>query len=124
MLRAVKDLVQEGKVKHLGLSETGAQTIRRAHKVQPVPALQSEYSLWWRGPEQEIIPTLTELGIGFVPFGPLENGFLTGANSIPDYYVAAAWNAIGERQKALDYLERSYRQHSNWAIYLQYDPRF
>jgi len=76
---AVKDLIQEGKVKHFGLSEAGAQTIRRAHKVQPVAALQSEYSLWWREPEQEIIPTLEELGIGFVPFSPLGKGFLTGA---------------------------------------------
>jgi aryl-alcohol dehydrogenase-like predicted oxidoreductase len=76
---AVKDLIQEGKVKHFGLSEAGVQTIRRAHKVQPVTALQSEYSLWWREPEQEIIPTLEELGIGFVPFSPLGKGFLTGA---------------------------------------------
>ena len=76
---AVKDLIQEGKVKHFGLSEAGTQTIRRAHKVQPVAALQSEYSLWWREPEQEIIPTLEELGTGFVPFSPLGKGFLTGA---------------------------------------------
>src|SRR5438105_8208301 len=71
---AVKDLIQQGKVKHFGLSEAGAQTIRRAHKVQPVTALQSEYSLWWREPEKEIIPTLEELGIGFVPFSPLGKG--------------------------------------------------
>ena len=76
---AVKDLIQAGKVKHFGLSEAGAQTIRRAHAVQPVTALQSEYSLWWREPEQEILPTLEELGIGFVPFSPLGKGFLTGA---------------------------------------------
>jgi aryl-alcohol dehydrogenase-like predicted oxidoreductase len=75
----VKALIQEGKVKHFGLSEAGAQTIRRAHAVQPVTALQSEYSLWWREPEQEILPTLRELGIGFVPFSPLGKGFLTGA---------------------------------------------
>ena len=75
---AVKDLIQEGKVKHFGLSEAGVQTIRRAHAVQPVTALQSEYSLWWREPEAEIIPTLEELGIGFVPFSPLGKGFLTG----------------------------------------------
>src|ERR1700693_393451 len=74
----VKDLIQEGKVKHFGLSEAGAQSIRRAHAVQPVTALQSEYSLWWREPEQEIIPTLEELGIGFVPFSPLGKGILTG----------------------------------------------
>jgi aryl-alcohol dehydrogenase-like predicted oxidoreductase len=76
---AVKELIQEGKVKHFGLSEAGAQTIRRAHAVQPVAAVQSEYSLWWREPEQEILPTLEELGIGFVPFSPLGKGFLTGA---------------------------------------------
>ena len=76
---AVKDLIQAGKVLHFGLSEAGAQTIRRAHAVQPVTALQSEYSLWWREPEQEILPTLEELGIGFVPFSPLGKGFLTGA---------------------------------------------
>jgi aryl-alcohol dehydrogenase-like predicted oxidoreductase len=75
---AVKDLIQQGKVKHFGLSEAGAKTIRRAHKVQPVAALQSEYSLWWREPEAEVIPTLEELGIGFVPFSPLGKGFLTG----------------------------------------------
>ncbi len=75
---AVKDLIQEGKVKHFGLSEAGAQTIRRAHAVQPVTALQSEYSMWWREPEKEILPTLEELGIGFVPFSPLGKGFLTG----------------------------------------------
>jgi len=75
---AVKDLIQEGKVKHFGLSEAGVQIIRRAHAVQNVTALQSEYSLWWREPEEEIIPTLEELGIGFVPFSPLGKGFLTG----------------------------------------------
>ena len=75
---AVKDLIQEGKVKHFGLSEAGAATIRRAHAVQPVAAVQSEYSLWWRKPEQEIIPTLEELGIGFVPYSPLGKGYLTG----------------------------------------------
>ena len=75
---AVKELIQEGKVKHFGLSEAGVQTIRRAHAVQPVTALQSEYSLWWREPEAEVLPTLEELGIGFVPFSPLGKGFLTG----------------------------------------------
>jgi aryl-alcohol dehydrogenase-like predicted oxidoreductase len=75
---AIKDLIKEGKVKHFGLSEAGAQTIRRAHAVQPVAAVQSEYSLWWRGPESEILPTLEDLGIGFVPFSPLGAGFLTG----------------------------------------------
>ena len=75
---AVKELIQEGKVKHFGLSEAGAQTIRRAHAVQPVTALQSEYSLWWREPELDVMPTLEELGIGFVPFSPLGRGFLTG----------------------------------------------
>ncbi|MBD2435283.1 aldo/keto reductase [Nostoc sp. FACHB-110] len=75
---AVKELIQAGKVKHFGLSEAGVQTIRRAHAVQPVTALQSEYSLWWRKPEAEVIPTLSELGIGFVPYSPLGKGFLTG----------------------------------------------
>src|SRR5712691_345096 len=75
---ALKDLIQEGKVKHFGLSEAGVQTIRRAHAVHPVTALQSEYSLWWRQPEVEVLPTLEELGIGFVPFSPLGKGFLTG----------------------------------------------
>ncbi len=74
----VKDLIREGKVKHFGLSEAGVQTIRRAHAVQPVAALQSEYSLWWREPEKEVLPALEELGIGFVPFSPLGKGFLTG----------------------------------------------
>lgn len=76
---AVKDLIQQGKVRYFGMSEAGAKTIRRAHAVQPVAALQSEYSLWWRKPEQEIMPMLEELGIGFVPFSPLGKGFLTGA---------------------------------------------
>jgi aryl-alcohol dehydrogenase-like predicted oxidoreductase len=75
---AVKDLIREGKVRHFGLSEAGVQTIRRAHAVEPVTALQSEYSLWWRRPEEEVLPTLDELGIGFVPFSPLGKGFLTG----------------------------------------------
>ena len=75
---AVKELIQEGKVKHFGLSEAGVQTIRRAHAVQPVTAVQSEYSLWWREPEAEVLPTLEELGIGFVPYSPLGRGFLTG----------------------------------------------
>src|SRR5712672_2366376 len=75
---AVKDLIKQGKVRHFGLSEAGVQTIRRAHAVQPVAALQSEYSLWWRRPEEELLPALEELGIGFVPFSPLGKGFLTG----------------------------------------------
>jgi aryl-alcohol dehydrogenase-like predicted oxidoreductase len=74
----VKDLIREGKVKHFGLSEAGVQTIRRAHAIQPVTAIQSEYSLWWRRPEEELLPALAELGIGFVPFSPLGKGFLTG----------------------------------------------
>jgi aryl-alcohol dehydrogenase-like predicted oxidoreductase len=77
----VRDLIREGKVKHFGMSEAGAESIRRAHAVQPVAALQSEYSLWWRNPEKEILPTLEELGVGFVPFSPLGKGFLTGAIS-------------------------------------------
>jgi aryl-alcohol dehydrogenase-like predicted oxidoreductase len=75
---AVKDLIKQGKVKHFGMSEAAAQTIRRAHAVQPVTAVQSEYSLWWKRPEEEVIPTLEELGIGFVPYSPLGKGFLTG----------------------------------------------
>jgi aryl-alcohol dehydrogenase-like predicted oxidoreductase len=75
---AVKDLIQEGKVRHFGLSEAAVQTIRRAHAVQPVTAVQSEYSLWWRRPEKEVLPALEELGIGFVPYSPLGKGFLTG----------------------------------------------
>src|SRR5881296_3483211 len=75
---AMKELIQEGKVKHFGLSEAGAQTVRRAHAIQPVTAVQSEYSLWWRKPEEAVLPTLEELGIGFVPFSPLGKGFLTG----------------------------------------------
>ena len=75
---AVKELIQEGKVKHFGLSEAGAETIRRAHAVQPVTAVQSEYSLWSRSPEAEVLPTLEELGIGFVPYSPLGKGYLTG----------------------------------------------
>ena len=75
----VKDLIRQGKVKHFGLSEAGVRNIRRAHAVQPVAALQSEYSLWWREPEEAILPVLEELGIGFVPFSPLGKGFLTGA---------------------------------------------
>ncbi len=86
---AVKDLIREGKVKHFGLSEAGVQTIRRAHAVQPVTALQSEYSLWWREPEKEVIPTLEELGIGFVPFSPLGKGFLTGTISHDTKFDAA-----------------------------------
>ena len=78
MAGAVQDLIKEGKVKYFGLSEAGVKTIRKAHAVQPVAALQSEYSLWWRQPELELLPTLGELGIGFVPFSPLGKGFLTG----------------------------------------------
>jgi aryl-alcohol dehydrogenase-like predicted oxidoreductase len=85
---AVAELVQAGKVRHFGLSEAGAQTIRRAHAVHPVAALQSEYSMWWREPEQSVLPTLAELGIGFVPFSPLGRGFLTGAISADTTFEA------------------------------------
>jgi aryl-alcohol dehydrogenase-like predicted oxidoreductase len=84
----VKDLIAEGKVKHFGLSEAGVDTIRRAHAVQPVAALQSEYSLWWREPEQAVLPVLEELGIGFVPFSPLGKGFLTGAINVDTQFAA------------------------------------
>jgi aryl-alcohol dehydrogenase-like predicted oxidoreductase len=94
---AVKELIREGKVKHFGLSEAGVQTIRRAHAVQPVTALQSEYSLWWREPEIEVIPTLEELGIGFVPFSPLGKGFLTGAISKDTQFDKADFRNIVPR---------------------------
>jgi aryl-alcohol dehydrogenase-like predicted oxidoreductase len=84
----VKDLIRQGKVKHFGLSEAGVQTIRRAHAVQPVTALQSEYSLWWREPEAEVLPTLEELGIGFVPFSPLGKGFLTGKINVDTKFAS------------------------------------
>jgi aryl-alcohol dehydrogenase-like predicted oxidoreductase len=94
---AVKELIREGKVKHFGLSEASARTIRRAHAVQPVTALQSEYSLWWREPEQEILPTLEELGIGFVPYSPLGKGFLTGAITEQTSFDAADFRNIVPR---------------------------
>jgi len=94
---AVRDLIQQGKVKHFGLSEAGVQTIRRAHAVQPVAALQSEYSLWWREPEAEVIPTLEELGIGFVPFSPLGKGFLTGKISEDTQFDKADFRNIVPR---------------------------
>jgi len=97
---AVKDLIAQGKVKHFGLSEAGVQTIRRAHAVQPVAALQSEYSLWWREPEDEIIPTLEELGIGFVPFSPLGKGFLTGAINADTKFAEGDFRAIVPRLNA------------------------
>ena len=94
---AVKDLIQAGKVKHFGLSEAGAKTIRRAHAVQPVAALQSEYSLFWREPEQSVIPTLEELGIGFVPFSPLGKGFLTGKIDASTKFDSSDFRAIVPR---------------------------
>ena len=94
---AVKDLIQQGKVKHFGLSEAGVQVIRRAHKVQPVTALQSEYSLWWREPEAEILPALEELGIGFVPFSPLGKGFLTGAISQDTQFTSGDFRNVVPR---------------------------
>ena len=94
---AVKDLIQQGKVRHFGLSEAGVQTIRRAHAVQPVTAVQSEYSLWWREPETEVIPTLEELGIGFVPFSPLGKGFLTGKISEDTQFDKADFRNIVPR---------------------------
>jgi aryl-alcohol dehydrogenase-like predicted oxidoreductase len=97
---AVKDLIQQGKVKHFGLSEAGVQVIRRAHKVQTVTALQSEYSLWWREPEAEILPTLEELGIGFVPFSPLGKGFLTGAISQDTQFEAGDFRNVVPRFSA------------------------
>jgi aryl-alcohol dehydrogenase-like predicted oxidoreductase len=93
----VKDLIAEGKVKHFGMSEAGVQSIRRAHAVQPVAALQSEYSLWWREPEKEILPLLEELGIGFVPFSPLGKGFLTGKIDDKTEFAANDFRNIGPR---------------------------
>jgi len=97
---AVKELIAAGKVKHFGLSEAGVQTIRRAHAVQPVAALQSEYSLWWRQPEAEILPLLEELGIGFVPFSPLGKGFLTGAISESTRFDSADFRNVVPRFSA------------------------
>src|SRR5882762_10143537 len=94
---AVKDLIKQGKVKHFGLSEAGVQTIRRAHAVQPVAAVQSEYSLWWRRPEAELLPTLEELGIGFVPFSPLGKGFLTGTIDEKTMFVSSDFRNIVPR---------------------------
>ena len=94
---AVKELIGEGKVRHFGLSEASAQTIRKAHAVQPVAALQSEYSLWWREPEQNVMPTLEELGIGFVPFSPLGKGFLTGAISATTTFDANDFRSVVPR---------------------------
>jgi aryl-alcohol dehydrogenase-like predicted oxidoreductase len=94
---AVKTLIAEGKVKHFGLSEPGADTIRRAHSVQPVTAVQSEYSLWYRGPETEILPTLEELGIGFVPFSPLGAGFLTGKMDANTRFDSSDFRAVVPR---------------------------
>jgi aryl-alcohol dehydrogenase-like predicted oxidoreductase len=116
---AVKELIQQGKVKHFGLSEAGVKTIRRAHKVQPVTALQSEYSLWWREPEAEVIPTLEELGIGFVPFSPLGKGFLTGKISEDTQFDKTDFRNIVPRftqenrkanQAVVDLLERFARE--------------
>jgi aryl-alcohol dehydrogenase-like predicted oxidoreductase len=96
----VRDLIREGKVRHFGLSEAGVQTIRRAHAVQPVTALQSEYSLWWREPEAEVLPVLEELGIGFVPFSPLGKGFLTGAINESTQFVSGDFRNIVPRFSA------------------------
>ncbi|MFZ5959059.1 aldo/keto reductase [Pseudomonas knackmussii] len=93
----VRELIEEGKVKHFGLSEAGAQSIRRAHAVQPVAALQSEYSLWWREPEKEVLPVLEELGIGFVPFSPLGKGFLTGAIDANTHFDASDFRNVVPR---------------------------
>jgi aryl-alcohol dehydrogenase-like predicted oxidoreductase len=97
---AVKALIAQGKVKHFGLSEPGVQTVRRAHAVQPVTAIQSEYSLWWREPEQELLPALEELGIGFVPFSPLGKGFLTGAIDENTQFVSTDFRNVVPRFNA------------------------
>ena len=108
----VKELIREGKVRHFGLSEAGVKNIRRAHAVQPVAALQSEYSLWWREPEEAIIPTLEELGIGFVPFSPLGKGFLTGAIDAND---DVHQRRLPQHRSALLRLRRG-RQTSRWSM--------
>jgi aryl-alcohol dehydrogenase-like predicted oxidoreductase len=108
----VKDLIQEGKVKHFGLSEAGVQTIRRAHAVQPVTALQSEYSLWWREPEAEILPALEELGIGFVPFSPLGKGFLTGAIS-----ASTTFDTSDFRNTVPRFSEENRKANRPWSIW-------
>jgi aryl-alcohol dehydrogenase-like predicted oxidoreductase len=94
---AIKDLIREGKIKHWGLSEAGVKTIRRAHAVRPLTAVQSEYSLWWRRPEEELIPTLEELGIGFVPFSPLGKGFLTGSFNKDSKFGSSDFRSIVPR---------------------------
>jgi aryl-alcohol dehydrogenase-like predicted oxidoreductase len=96
----VKDLIKEGKVKHFGLSEAGVNNIRRAHAVQPITALQSEYSLWWREPEDEIIPTIEELGIGFVPFSPLGKGYLTGKINVDTRFATKDFRSVSPRFSA------------------------
>ena len=115
---AVKDLIQQGKVKHFGLSEAGVQTIRRAHAIQPVTAVQSEYSLWWRRPEADVLPTLEELGIGFVPYSPLGKGFLTGKVNENTTYDSSDFRNIlprftPEALKANQALVDLLRQHRN-----------
>ena len=134
---AVKELIQQGKVKHFGLSEAGAKTIRRAHAVQPVTALQSEYSLWWREPEDEILPTLEELGIGFVPFSPLGKGFLTGKISEETKFDKTDFRNIVPRftpenrkanQAVVDLLSkvaeqrRRHRRRSRWPGFWRRSP--
>jgi len=111
----VKELIGEGKVKHFGLSEAGVRTIRRAHAVQPVAALQSEYSLWWREPEQTILPTLEELGIGFVPFSPLGKGFLTGAIDDRTTFVASDFRQTVPRFDPEN-------RHANLALVARVEP--
>ena len=114
---AVRELIRDGKVKHFGLSEAAVQTIRRAHTVQPVTALQSEYSLWWREPEDEVVPTLEELGIGFVPFSPLGKGFLTGAiNERASTAPTSATSCRASRQKPA-------RRTKRWSISSGKSPR-
>src|SRR2546425_734202 len=118
---AVKDLIQEGKVKHFGLSEPGVQTIRRAHRVQAVTAVQSEYSLWWRRPEEEVLPTLEEFGIGFVPFSPLGKRLLKhqgGRGSLPGKTGANDWSLT-----ANGLTEREEEQHANWHFGFGVDGR-
>jgi len=110
----VKELIEQGKVKHFGLSEAGVQTIRRAHAVQPVTALESEYSLWWREPEDAILPTLEELGIGFVPFSPLGRGFLTGAIDESTTFESGDFRSTQPRFTDTELARRTVRSSTCW----------
>jgi aryl-alcohol dehydrogenase-like predicted oxidoreductase len=113
----VKELIQQGKVKHFGLSEPGAKTIRRAHAIQPVTAVQNEYSLWWRRPEADVLPTLEELGIGFVPYSPLGRGFLTGKINESTTFASSDFRNTLPR-----FTPEASKQITPWSIFLARSP--